>query len=66
MIGEFSELIRPRIYKEMHNITRKLIHLQMEELEKGDSFPHWKVNGQRYHAKRKLGDRNGYFIVKDR
>ena len=34
--------------------------------EKGDSFPHWKVNGQRYHAKRKLGDRNGYFIVKDR
>ena len=39
MIGEFSELIRPRIYKEMHNITRKLIHLQMEELEKGDSFP---------------------------
>lgn len=38
MIGEFSELIRPRIYHEMHKITRKLIHLQMEELQKGDSF----------------------------
>lgn len=38
MIGEFSELIHPHIYKEMHKITRKLIHLQMEELEKGDEF----------------------------
>lgn len=38
MISEFSELIRPHIYKEMHKITRKLIHLQMEELQKGDDF----------------------------
>ena len=33
MIGEFSELIKPQIYHEMHYITSKLIHLQMEQLE---------------------------------
>lgn len=38
MIGEFSELIKPQIYHEMHYITSKLIHLQMEELEKGRPF----------------------------
>ncbi len=40
IIGQFHELIHPRIYKEMHRITRDLIHLQMEELEKGDEFVH--------------------------
>lgn len=39
MTGEFNELIRPSIYKEMHKITCKLIHLQMSELQKGDRFP---------------------------
>lgn len=39
MIHEFSQLIRPKIYREMHHITKKLIHLQMEELEKGRPFP---------------------------
>ena len=38
MIGEFSELIKPQIYHEMHCITSKLIHLQMEQLEKGKPF----------------------------
>lgn len=38
MISEFSELIKPQIYHEMHYITSKLIHLQMEELEKGKPF----------------------------
>ncbi len=38
--GRFNELIHPQVYREMHNITRKLIHLQMKDLEKGDSFPH--------------------------
>lgn len=44
MIDEFSELIKPVVYKEMHHITRKLIHLQIEELEKGRPFP--EVMGQ--------------------
>ncbi|MCM1088780.1 MAG: exonuclease domain-containing protein [Muribaculaceae bacterium] len=38
-IGEFSELIRPQVYKEMHYITGKLIHLQMEQLKQGRLFP---------------------------
>ncbi|MBD5525914.1 MAG: exonuclease domain-containing protein [Lachnospiraceae bacterium] len=38
MISEFSELIKPQVYHEMHRITRKLIHLQMEQLEQGRSF----------------------------
>lgn len=36
---EFSELIKPQVYHEMNHITRKLIHLQMEQLEKGKLFP---------------------------
>ncbi len=38
MISEFSELIKPRVYTEMHRITSKLIHLQMQELERGGPF----------------------------
>ena len=33
MLREFSELIRPKVYHEMHHITSKLIHMQMQELE---------------------------------
>ncbi|MBP3475721.1 MAG: exonuclease domain-containing protein [Lachnospiraceae bacterium] len=36
---EFSELIKPQVYHEMHRITGKLIHLQMDQLEQGGSFP---------------------------
>jgi len=39
MVGEFSELIKPQIYHEMHFITSRLVHLQMEELKKGKPFP---------------------------
>ncbi len=39
MISEFSELVKPQVYHEMHRITRRLIHLQMEQLEKGRPFP---------------------------
>ena len=38
MVGEFSELIKPEVYHEMHQITSKLIHLQMQELERGKPF----------------------------
>lgn len=38
MIDEFNELIRPQVYHEMHHITKKLIHLQMEQLEQGKPF----------------------------
>ena len=39
MVDEFSELVKPQVYHEMHRVTRKLIHLQMEQLEQGRPFP---------------------------
>lgn len=38
MVSEFSELVKPQVYHEMHHITSKLIHLQMEQLEQGKPF----------------------------
>lgn len=38
MVSEFSSLIKPQVYHEMHKITSKLIHLQMQELEHGRPF----------------------------
>ena len=37
-LGEFSELIKPKVYRNMHHVTKSLIHLKMEELEQGGSF----------------------------
>ena len=39
MISEFSKLVKPQVYKTMHQITGKLIHLQMQQLESGELFP---------------------------
>lgn len=39
MIGEFSELVKPQVYREMHRVTSRLIHMQMRELERGLPFP---------------------------
>ena len=39
MIDEFSELVKPEVYHEMHRITSKLIHLQMNQLQQGSFFP---------------------------
>lgn len=38
IMGEFSELVKPVVYHEMHHITSKLIHMQMQELERGKPF----------------------------
>lgn len=38
MINEFSQLVKPEVYHEMHRFTGRLIHLQMEELERGRPF----------------------------
>ncbi|MBQ9141052.1 MAG: exonuclease domain-containing protein [Lachnospiraceae bacterium] len=38
LLSEFSKLIKPQIYHEMHHITSKLIHMRMEELERGKPF----------------------------
>lgn len=36
--GKFSQLIKPAVYREMHQITGRLIHLCMRELENGKPF----------------------------
>lgn len=36
--GEFSQLIKPEVYREMHQITGQLIHLHMKELKNGRPF----------------------------
>ena len=42
-----------------------ICHWETNE-EKADCFPHWKVNEQRYHAKKKKGVPNGYEIINER
>lgn len=37
--GKYNQLIKPKVYHEMHYVTQKLIHLEMDELETGKSFP---------------------------
>lgn len=39
MISEFSELVKPAVYQELNHITSKLIHMHMQELQRGDLFP---------------------------
>lgn len=39
IIDEFSELIKPQIYHEMHYVTEKLIHLHMKQLKHAKFFP---------------------------
>lgn len=39
IMGEFNELIKPQVYHEMHRITSQLIHIQMEQLQRGNPFP---------------------------
>lgn len=38
VIGEFNQLIRPTVYTNMHKVTQRLIHIQMEDLERGRPF----------------------------
>lgn len=37
-ISQFSRLIKPQIYMKMHYMTKKIVHLNMDELEEGDEF----------------------------
>lgn len=39
MEDKFHRLIKPKVYQELHYITKNLIHIKMEELEKGKYFP---------------------------
>lgn len=37
-IGQFSRLIKPQIYKEIHSITKEIIHLQITDLLREKQF----------------------------
>lgn len=37
-IGEFSRLIKPNVYRELHFHTQNMLSLTMKELRKGDNF----------------------------
>lgn len=37
-IGEFSQLIKPSVYKNMHYITESMVHIHMDELKDEKSF----------------------------
>lgn len=39
VIGQFHQLIKPVIYKNMHHITESMLHIHMEDLQQGKSFP---------------------------
>lgn len=40
MVDEFSELIKPQVFRELNHFTSRLLHLQMQELEDtGRVFP---------------------------
>ena len=38
VIGEFNQLIRPKVYRDMNRITQNLIHIDMEDLQRGKPF----------------------------
>lgn len=42
MIHEFSRLVKPEVYHEMNQITSKLVHLQMQELQRGIPLRRWR------------------------
>ena len=41
-----------------------IVHRETNE-EKGDCFPHWKVNGYRFHARKVKGTHCQYDIIRD-
>lgn len=38
VIGEFHQLVKPSVYKNMHYITENMLHIHMEDLKRGKSF----------------------------
>ncbi|MBR1693594.1 MAG: exonuclease domain-containing protein [Lachnospiraceae bacterium] len=39
VVGEFSQLVKPSVYSNMHHVTKNLVHINIEELERGNAFP---------------------------
>ena len=39
IIDSYSQLIKPQVYLQIHYMTQKIVHLNMDELEEGKEFP---------------------------
>lgn len=39
IIGRFHRLVRPKVYKEIHFMTKQIVNLTMKDLQKGVPFP---------------------------
>ena len=67
MYPKASEKVLRAVMKDLEKCRGKnmICHYLTNE-EKADSFPHWKVNGLRCHAKKTKGVQNGYTIIKER
>lgn len=39
VIGQFSETIRPQVYRKFHYRTKEILHMEMEELQNARTFP---------------------------
>lgn len=39
IVGEFSEIVKPKVYHEINSFTRELVNLPMKQLRKGSPFP---------------------------
>ena len=39
ILGEFNELVQPQIYTELDQNVSQIVHISMEELQKGNPFP---------------------------
>ena len=37
--GSFHEMVKPQVYREMHRMTRQLLHMDMKQLQGGELFP---------------------------
>ena len=40
IVDTFNEYIRPQVYKKMNFMTKQVIHMEMEELDDAEIFPH--------------------------
>lgn len=38
IIGEFNQLIKPQVYHHMNHVTEKMVRVDMQQLNKGESF----------------------------
>lgn len=59
----FHELIRPRVYHDMHHMTKKILHLDMKDLQGGRLFPEVMESFLEWCGKDALGNETEYMFA---